>query len=438
VKIEPLVFVCTSDVAGKLRGKAIPAAALSNGGEAQVGWTPTNVQITCLDSIAASPYGALGDLLLIGDPAARAQVDFGDEGPVEDVMLGDVRHLDGSAWECCTRTILREALERLQRVAGVSVLGAFEHEFHLPDRDAARGEGYALAAFRSERAFCEALVAALAACGIDPETVMKEYGPNQYEITVKPVSGLAIADQAALLRETVRAVGERCARRVSFAPLIEPDGIGNGVHIHLSFRDAADGRPMTYDPAGPHGMSKLTGAFIAGVLKHLPAIVGFLAPSVVSYRRLVPHRWSAAFNNLGAQDREAAIRLCPVRSFAGDDPAPRFNFEIRACDAAASPHLALAAVVHAGASGVEEGLAPPQVTEEDLSLLSPSELAARGFRRLPGTLSEALDELDASQTVRGWFPGRFVDIYLAHKRHEAAELMDLDEAALCAAYQEAY
>ena len=53
-------------------------------------------------------------------------------------------------------------------------------------------------------------------------------------------------------------------------------------------------------------------------------------------------------------------------------------------------------------------------------------------------MSDALDHLDASQTVRGWFPGRFADIYLTHKRHEAAELADLDEAALCAAYQEAY
>lgn len=438
MKNEPLVFVCTSDVAGKLRGKALPSAALENGGEAQVGWTPTNVQITCLDSIADSIYGALGDLLLIGDPAARAQVDFGDGGPVEDVMIGDVRHLDGSAWECCTRAILLDALDRLQRVAGVSVLGAFEHEFHLPQRTAARGEGYALAAFRSERAFCESLMAALTAGGIGAETVMKEYGPNQFEVTVKPVGGVAIADQAALLREIVRAAGERCGRRVSFAPLIEPGGIGNGVHIHLSFRGVADGLPMTYDPDGPHGMSELTGAFLAGVLKHLPAIVAFLAPSVVSYQRLIPHRWSAAFNNLGAQDREAAIRLCPIRCFAGDDPAPRFNFEVRACDAAASPHLALAAVIHAGAWGVEEGLSPPQVTEEDLSLLSPADLADRGFRRLPGSLSDALDELEASRTVHGWFPGRFVDIYLAHKRHEAAELEDLDEAALCAAYQEAY
>jgi len=438
VKREPLVFICTSDIAGKLRGKAIPAAAIADGAEAQVGWTPTNVQITCLNSIAETPYGALGDLLLIGDPAAWARVDFEDGGPVEDFMLGDVRHLDGSAWECCTRAILRGALERLEAVAGASVFGAFEHEFHLPERIPAKGEGYALTAFRSERAFCEAMFAALAAGGIEPETVMKEYGPNQFEITVRPTSGVSIADRAALLRDIVRASGERSGRRVSFAPLVEPNGIGNGVHIHLSFRGAGDGRPMTYDPAGPHGMSALTGAFIAGVLKHLPAILCFLAPSVVSYRRLVPHRWSAAFDNLGAQDREAAVRICPVRRFEGDDPAPRFNFEVRACDAAASPHLALAAVIHAGVSGVEEGLAPPRATEEDLSLLSPADLAARGFRRLPGSLSAALEELDRSEAVRGWFPGRFVDIYVAHKRHEAAALAELTEEALCATYQQAY
>lgn len=432
---EPLVFICTSDMAGKLRGKAVPAAAAEGG--AEVGWTPTNTQITCLDSIAPSPYGALGDLLLVGDPAARARVDYGDGGPVEDVMLGDVVNMDGSAWECCSRAILRQGLDRLRRVAGVSLFGAFEHEFHLPERKGARGEAYELAAFRSERALCEAAMAALAAGGIAPETVMKEYGPNQFEITVKPAGGLAIADRAALLRAILRATGERLGRRVSFAPLIEPGGIGNGVHIHLSFRDAA-GQPQTYDPAGPRGMSRLTGAFVAGVLKHLPAILCFLAPSVVSYRRLVPHRWSAAFDNLGAQDREASVRLCPVRRFAGDDPAPGFNFEVRACDAAASPHLALAAIVHAGAAGVEQSLAAPQVTEEDLSTLAPAALAARGFRRLPGSLTEALDELEGSATVRGWFPGRFADIYLAHKRHEAAALAELNEATLCAAYQDAY
>lgn len=435
VKSEPLIFVGTSDIAGKFRGKAVPAR-IANGGEApSVGWTPTNVQITCFDDIAESPYGALGDLILRADLATRARIDFGDGGPIEDFVIGDVVHLDGRPWECCTRAILSAALKRLETSSGLTLVGAFEHEFHMPDRHGPRGEAYALGAFRSERAFAEAATAALAAAGLEPDTVLKEYGPDQFEVTVKPTAGIAIADQAAILREVARATGERLGRRVSFAPLVVPGGIGNGVHVHLSFRDRA-GRPATYDPAGPRGMAPATASFIAGVLRYLPAILPFLAPSVVSYHRLVPHRWSAAFNNLGAQDREAAVRLCPVRGDA--DPAAQFNFEVRACDAAASPHLALAAIVHAGAAGIETGLPAPPVTEEDLSLVSAGALATRGLHRLPTTLAAALDALEAAGEVRGWFPDGFAEIYVTHKRHEIASLQGRDDAAICAAYQAVY
>ncbi|MEM7044095.1 MAG: glutamine synthetase family protein, partial [Pseudomonadota bacterium] len=386
----PLIHLCTSDIAGKLRGKALPAKIADDGGDLVVGWTPTNVQITCFDTIADSPFGALGDLVLVGDPATRIRLDFADDGVIEDFALGDVRHLDGRSWECCTRSILKAALERLHQIDGLTLFGAFEHEFHLPSREGGSGEGYALSAFRSERLLLETIMGALGSVGIEPDTIMKEYGPNQFEVTVKPTSGYAVADQAAMLREIVRIAGERLARPVSFAPLVEPDGIGNGVHIHLSFKDG-EGRPAAYDPKGPHGMSEVTGSFIAGVLEHLPAIVAFLAPSVVSYERLIPHRWSAAFNNLGAQDREAAVRLCPIRDQA--KAAEQFNIEVRACDAAASPHLALAAIVHAGASGIEAGLTAPDATAEDLSLLSEPDLTARGLRRLPTSLGAALDEL---------------------------------------------
>ena len=434
---EPLIFVATSDLAGKLRGKALPARVVEDGGAAEVGWTPTNVQITCFDGIADSPFGALGDLVLTGDLETRARLDFDDGGPIEDFVLGDVLHLDGRPWACCTRSILKTALQRLEKTAGLSLYGAFEHEFHLPEREEARGEGYALAAFRSERSLMETIMAATEKAGLEPDTIMKEYGPNQFEVTIKPTEGHMIADQAAILREVVRTAGERLERPVSFAPLIEPDGIGNGVHIHLSFRDRK-GSPAAYDVDGPHGMSAATGAFIAGVLRHLPATVAFLAPSIVSYSRLIPHRWSAAFNNLGAQDREAAVRLCPIRKTAGVDPAKQFNFEIRACDAAASPHLALAAIVHAGTAGIEAGLDAPDVTAEDLSQLAESQLEARGLRRLPTSLKSALDELSESEDVRSWFPEGFVDIYLAHKRDEIATLAGKDDNEVCEAYQFSY
>src|SRR6202012_1313820 len=110
---------------------------------------------------------------------------------------------------------------------------------------------------------------------------------------------------------------------------------------------------------GTHGMSRKTASFVAGILKYLDAIVAITAPSVISYLRLTPHRWSAAFNNLGHRDREASVRICPVSDLSDVPKATQFHFEFRAADAAASPHLQLAAIVHAGVQGIEEELATP-------------------------------------------------------------------------------
>ena len=182
----------------------------------------------------------------------------------------------------------------------------------------------------------------------------------------------------------------------------------------------------------------MTGAFAAGVLKYLDAIIALTAPSAISYQRLTPHRWSAAFNNLGLRDREASLRICPTTSRDPDAAAKQYNIEYRAADSAASPHLALAAIVHAGCQGIEDGLAPPPITEEDLSLLSGADLAAKGFIRLPTTLPEALERFAANDTACGWFPAAFPAVYTAHKRGEMDHLDGMDIAAQCAAYEAAY
>jgi glutamine synthetase len=209
------------------------------------------------------------------------------------------------------------------------------------------------------------------------------------------------------------------------------------VHIHLSFRDA-QGRPATYDPASPTGLSRPAGQFVAGILRHLDSIVALTAPSVISYLRLTPHRWSAAFNNLGVRDREASIRICPVSDLSDVEKAAQFNFEYRAADAAASPHLQLAAIVHAGAQGIEDDLPVPTDSGEDLSLLSPDALKVRGYIRLPQTLPEALSVFETSREVARWFSSEFVEVYCKHKRGEIAFLEGRDQDGICRAYEEVY
>jgi len=240
-----------------------------------------------------------------------------------------------------------------------------------------------------------------------------------------------------MVRELTRSAARACGEEATYSPIRDVNSVGNGVHIHMSFLGKND-EPVGYDENGSCGMSELTSAFAAGILKYLDAILALTAPAVISYERLTPHRWSAAYNNLGFRDREASLRVCPVTAKDPAAIARQFNLEYRAADAAACPHLALAAIVHAGVQGIEDGLGAPQPTEEDLSLLSAEELSGKGLIRLPETLEAALQCLTQSSTVNSWFPETFISVYESHKASEIAHLAELDTVERCAAYETTY
>ena len=434
---SPLIFAAISDFAGKTRGKAFPEQDLRMRLQRGVGWAPTCVQITCFDVIAPSPFGAIGEVLMMPQKDAEVCVDFQDDNPPEHFFLCDITTLDGKPWGCCTRGILKAALERLHALAGVRLYAAFEHEFQIKGKALTANDSYGFNAFSRRRQLGESIMAALTEAGLQPDSFMKEHGTEQYEFTVKPKHGVAVADAAVIARELVRATARRLGEEATFAPIQDVASVGNGVHIHMSFQDNEE-KPVSYDPDGLHGMSKLTGAFAAGVLKYLDAILALTAPSAVSYQRLTPHRWSVAYNNIGFEDREAALRIAPVTGKSPDSIAQQFNLEYRAADAAASPYLALAAIIHAGAQGIEEKLPTPPVSHEDLALLPEAELAERGYRRNPQSLEEALACMNSNETVCSWFPEEFIPIYTAHKKSEIEQLENKSVEEQCAAYAQTY
>src|SRR5262249_46709744 len=116
----------------------------------------------------------------------------------------------------------------------------------------------------------------------------------------------------------------------------------------------------------------------------------------------------------------------------------QFNFEFRAADAAANPHLVLATLVRAGLQGVRERLTAPEPTREDLSLLSERTLSERGLVPLPKSLERALEFLQADPVVGSWFADGFLPIYLAHKRGELAVIREKSQDEILAAYADAY
>ncbi|NIQ94110.1 MAG: glutamine synthetase [Desulfuromonadales bacterium] len=434
---EEIVMICAPDISGQLRGKSFPLSDLERRRQRGIGWVPTNAQITTFNSIADSPFGSLGDLLMVPDPKTEVRVDFADGSPGEHFFLGTILYTDGSPWECCLRGRLSDALDALRGETRLELKSAFELEFQFREETPGYGPGFGLAGLRKQRRFGQTYLTALKQAGVEPDSFLKEWGDRQYEVTMHPQLGIEAADHALLMKELARATGDRLGEPITFTPIRDVNGPGNGVHIHMSLVDET-GKPAAYDSERPGGLSIVAGQFAAGILKHLPDIMALVAPSLISYARLTPHRWSAAYNNLGFRDREAALRICPLAELPGMDPAGQFNVEFRACDSAASPHLQLAALVFAGLDGIRNGMEPPTPTEEDLSLLSAGELTQRGLVRLPESLLEALERLEASKAVRSWFGDLFLDVYLKHKRGELAFLEGKPVEEACRLYEQVY
>jgi glutamine synthetase len=437
MKREPLVFVGTCDLAGQVRGKGFPAADLAVRLRKGVGLTGSNIMMSPFGPIYDTPFGTEGDLVLLPDPSTRVEVEFADDGAAERFYLGDIMTLAGDHWGCCPRDFLRRALAALDEAggdAGLTLLAAFEQEFVYTGVDDRPGATYALDAYRRLGPFGEAYMAALRAAGLTPDSFLPEYGARQYEVTIAPTRGLRAADEAVIQREMARAVAHRLGHRAIFAPILDPNGIGSGTHIHFSLRDRAD-RPVLHDPSRPYRLSLVGEHFVAGLLHHLPALTAITAPSAASYCRLRPNRWAPTWANLALQDRGASIRVCPV---FGADAAHGFNVEYRVADAAASPYLALGALVWAGVDGIRRGRPLPPLPERSFWDMSEAERDAAGVRPLPRSLPEALDNLAACTEAREWFGGAFLDVYLRFKRAELRVLDGLTDAAICARYAEVY
>ncbi len=417
---EPIIFVGTSDLSAHFRGKSFAAAELPARLRRGVGLSPTNLFLSAFGPIQVTPFGTAGEVALMLDPATRVQVPF-EDGSAEYFFLGDLRTLEGAPWEFCPRHLLRRALERLRLETGFRILAGFEQELTYSGVAAHPSQPYELDAYRRQARFGEMLLGAMRQAGVIPDTFLSEYGPRQFEVTSAPAPGLRAADDAVITRELAHAVAFRLGERVSFAPIHDPNGVGNGTHIHWSFEDG-EGRPVLYDASRPSQLSKPGSQFVAGILHHLPSLCAVTAASVASYYRLRPNRWAPVRTDAGHLDRGASIRIAPV---FGSDPADRarqFNIEFRVADATANPYLALAVLIQAGLDGLRHG----------------RQIETTKVQALPTSLPEALKLLEANDAAAEWLGDELLSGYLLFKRAEAEGLRELDENEICRRYSEVY
>ena len=257
------------------------------------------------------------------------------------------------------------------------------------------------------------MVKMLEICGVEVELQHHEVGTaGQAEIDLRFDDLLSMADKVQLYKYVCKTVAARAGKSVTFMPKPIFGDNGSGMHTHISLW--AGGSPLFFDASGYAGLSEMARHFTGGVLAHAPAILAFAAPTVNSYKRLVPG-YEAPVNLVYSQrNRSAAIRI-PLIS---ENPAAK-RIEFRCPDPAANPYLSFSALLLAGLDGIAKGTEPPPPLDVDIYELSAAEAA--GIATVPGSLGAALDALEADSDflrVGGVFSDSLLESYVEGKQEE--------------------
>lgn len=357
-------------------------------------------------------FGCVGELSAVPDPATFRVLPYvPDTASLICDFLSKDTHEDSGL---CARMALKKILKKFNCEVNI----AFENEFYLLKKNEQgrlapleNSLCYATAGMNEGYKVISDMTGALQEQGITVEKYLSEYGPGQHEISIKYSSALDACDNQVLFRETARGVAHNHGLVASFMPKIFQDKAGSGAHIHISLWSG--GKNLFFDPLHELQLSKTARHFIAGILKHIGAICTFTAPTVTSYKRLVPHSWASAFRCYGIGNREAAVRVIP--GSRGKEEIS-FNMEFKPVDGTCNPYLAVTALLAAGLDGIDNELDPGPAVMFDPADLSENERQSLGISRIPANLGEAIRELQEDRFFAGVLGEEMYEEYIKLKR----------------------
>jgi glutamine synthetase len=242
-----------------------------------------------------------------------------------------------------------------------------------------------------------------------------EGGDGQVEFDFAAAPALEMADRLALFRLMAKQVAKQAGLFVTFMPKPYTEAWGSGAHFNMSLVDVDSGENVFRDAEDRRGRgwSKTAYGFVAGILRHAPALAAICTPTVNSYKRLQPRladgtvSWAPTWAAYGDNNRSCLLRL----------PRNRPAVENRGVDSAANAYLTAAFLLAAGMEGVTEALDPGEPVE-DLVYDWGSKGSQPGAVHLPRNLLEAIEAFDADPLTRQVFPQQFVDAYVEMKVRE--------------------
>lgn len=408
IEQEKVKFICLqfTDVTGTVKSTDLPAGrleeALKNG--------------VWFDGSSVEGFARIqeSDMLLRLDPSTFQILPWSEPERKRARLLCDIHSSDGTPFPGDPRGSLKRALSGIASKGWEFNTGP-ELEFFLFRRDGSSihpvphdsGSYFDFSARDEAQRVRSQIMMALQSMGLEVEMGHHEVALGQHEIDFKYADALITADSAVTFKYTAKAIANMHDLTATFMPKPVFGINGSGMHTHLSIFDK-QGTNLFFDAKDEFHLSPLAYSFLAGLIAHARALSAIVAPTVNSYKRIVPGYEAPVFVCWAQVNRSALIRI--PRYTPGNDKATRI--ELRYPDPSCNPYLAFTAMLAAGLDGVEQRMKPPtHVNNVDVYHLTPEEVAARGIPILPGSLAEALEELAKDKVLQNALGSNLYDAF---------------------------
>lgn len=342
-------------------------------------------------------------------------------------VICDTMWYDGVPQMAMPRLLLKKMLN-VAATMGYTVKMGHEYEFYVVDAVTKApifgGQPIFVTSRTHQHEAIDALIEVLGEIGIDIITWNAEHGPGQIEINYAALDGIAAADCAFVFKNTVKEYLLKKGLLATFMTKPYKGLSGSCSHFHISLLDSRSGENAFLDASRDDGMSPLMRSFVQGILDHARSSQAIWNPTPNCYRRIRPRTYAPSNISWGVQDRSASVRVKASRDQSQ-------HLEVRVPSAMANPYLVAASVIAAGLLGVTQN------RELMPAASGPKEDDDR-FEKLPTSIEDALEALEADVAMRELLGEEFIKVYLAMKWQETNRLRDEIPAAETNEYFELY
>jgi glutamine synthetase len=363
------------------------------------------------------------DMYLKPDPRTYAVLPWENSGRATARFICDIYTPDGELFAGSPRTILRKVMQEAEELGYTYYVGP-ELEFFLFKSDG-NGENSTFVPATHDFAgyfdysprdlandVRKEIIYVLESMGLEVEMSHHEVAPGQHEIDFKYGDAITQADRCITFKHAVKSIAHKHGLYATFMPKPVFGENGSGMHVHQSL--FKEGKNAFFDSSDNYNLSKVAKGFVAGQMVHAKGFCAVTAPTVNSYKRLVPGYEAPVYICWAKTNRSALIRI--PRYSPGRESSTRA--ELRCPDPSCNPYLAFAVMLKSGLEGIKKNIEPPKPIEEDVYEFDTNKLSVNHIEVLPGSLGEAIDFLKKDEVIQSALGEHTYNIYVKAKQQE--------------------